>query len=328
MLIEEAHENGARYSKACEVVGISLRTLQRWKRGCLNDRRKGSKKTVPRKVSQEIREEIVAVCNEPRFRDQTPYEIVPQLLTEGRYLASESTIYRILRERDLLHHRSELRVRHRHSKPPERRATGPDQVYTWDITYMGRTIRGLYYYAYVVTDIFDKSIVGWAVHAEESETHSRALFERILKGRRISLKALHADNGHPMKGVSLMALLIDLKVAVSHSRPRTSNDNPYIESLFKTMKYHVTYPKAFETLEDARQWMGAFVNWYNTEHLHSSIGYITPEQMRTGRAAAIFEQRNATMCQAHTEYPERWRSRPVKQWSVLREVVLNPDMVE
>ena len=135
MLIEEAHENGARYSKACEVVGISLRTLQRWKSGCLNDRRKGSKKTVPRKVSQEAREEIVAVCNEPRFRDQTPYEIVPQLLTEGRYLASESTIYRILRERDLLHHRSELRVRHRHSKPPERRATGSDQVYTWDITY-------------------------------------------------------------------------------------------------------------------------------------------------------------------------------------------------
>ncbi|ABL66223.1 helix-turn-helix domain-containing protein [Chlorobium phaeobacteroides] len=135
MLIEEAHENGARYSKACEVVGISLRTLQRWKSGCLNDRRKGSKKTVPRKVPQEIREEIVAVCNEQRFRDQTPYEIVPQLLTEGRYLASESTIYRILRERDLLHHRSELRVRHRHSKPPERRATGSDQVYTWDITY-------------------------------------------------------------------------------------------------------------------------------------------------------------------------------------------------
>jgi putative transposase len=325
MLIEEAHENGARYSKACAIVGISLRTLQRWKSGCLNDRRKGSKKTVPRKVPQETREAIITVCNEPRFRDQTPYEIVPQLLTEGRYLASERTIYRILREHDLLHHRSELRVRHRHSKPPERRATGPDQVYTWDITYMGRTIRGLFYYAYVVTDIFDKSIVGWAVHEEESETHSRALFERILKGRRRSLKALHADNGHPMKGVTLMALLKDLKVASSHSRPRTSNDNPYIESLFKTMKYHVTYPKAFETLEDARHWIGEFVNWYNTEHLHSSIGYVTPHQMRYGQAKAIFEQRNKVLQLAREIHPERWGSRPAREWSINREVVLNPD---
>ena len=160
-------------------------------------------------------------------------------------------------------------MRHRHSKPPEQRATGPDQVYTWDITYMGCTIRGLFYYAYVVTDIFDKSIVGWDVHAEESETNSRALLKRILKGRHISLTALHADNGHPMKGVTPMALLKDLKVAVLHSRPRTSNANPYVESLFKTMKYHVTYPKAFDTLDDARQWMGKFVNWYNTEHMHS-----------------------------------------------------------
>ncbi|RNA64493.1 DDE domain-containing protein, partial [Prosthecochloris sp. ZM_2] len=165
-------------------------------------------------------------------------------------------------------------------------------VYTWDITYMARTIRGLFFYAYVIKDIFDKSIVGWSIHAEESERHSRALFERVLKGRRIQLKALHADNGHPMKGVSLMGLLQDLNVAVSHSRPRTSNDNPYIESLFKTMKYHVTYPRAFDTLADARQWMADFVHWYNTEHLHSSIGYVTPHQMRYGQADAIFEQRN------------------------------------
>jgi len=325
MLIEEAHENGARYSKACEVVGISHRTLQRWKQCGLNDRRKGSKKTVVRKVPQETRDEIMSVCNEPRFRDLTPYEIVPQLLEEGRYLASERTIYRILKEADQLHHRSESRVRHRHSKPPERRATGSDQVYTWDITYMARTIRGFFFYAYVIKDIFDKSIVGWSIHAEESERHSRALFERVLKGRRIQLKALHADNGHPMKGVSLMGLLQDLNVAVSHSRPRTSNDNPYIESLFKTMKYHVTYPRAFDTLADARQWMADFVHWYNTEHLHSSIGYVTPHQMRYGQAEAIFEQRNDAINRARELHPERWGSRPAKQWIINREVVLNPD---
>ncbi|ACF47106.1 Integrase catalytic region [Prosthecochloris aestuarii DSM 271] len=325
MLIEEAHGNGARYSKACEVVGISHRTLQRWKQCGLKDRRKGSQKTVVRKVPQETRDEIINVCNEPRFRDLTPYEIVPQLLEEGRYLASERTIYRILRKADQVHHRSELRVGYRHAKPPERKATGPNQVYTWDITYMGRTVRGLFYYAYVVKDLFDRSIVGWAVHEEESEKHSRALFARILNGGKVKLKALHADNGHPMKGDTLMALLQKLNVAVSHSRPRTSNDNSFIESLFKTMKYHVTYPNAFDTLEDARSWMGDFVHWYNTEHLHSSIGYVTPHQMRHGQAESIFELRNEEINQARQLHPERWGSRPAKQWIVNREVVLNPD---
>jgi transposase InsO family protein len=172
MLLEEAHQNRARYSKACEVVGISNRTLQRWKCGDLLDRLKGSKKIVVRKVSQQTRAEIINFCNEPLFRDQTPYEIVPQLLEEGRYLASESTFYRILREADQMHHRSQMRVRHRHGKPPEGKATGSDQVYTWAITYMNQTIRGLFYYAYVVKDIYDRSIVGWAVHEEESETHN------------------------------------------------------------------------------------------------------------------------------------------------------------
>jgi len=323
--IEEAHEQGARYIAACDLIGISTRTLQRWKREGLRDRRKGANKRVNRKVPMETREEIVNVCNEQRFRDLTPYEIVPQLLSEGCYLASESTFYRVLREKGQVHHRSELRVGHRHSKPPERRATGSDQVYSWDITYMNRTVRGMYYYAYVVKDIFDKAIVGWAVHTEESEIHSRALFERMLKGQRTTVRYVHSDNGHPMKGVSLMALLKELKVDVSHSRPRTSNDNAYIESLFKTMKYHVTYPNAFDTLEDARLWMGEFVNWYNTAHQHSSIGYVTPHQLRHGQANAIYGQRNATLQLARTMYPERWGARPARAWEMNREVVLNPD---
>jgi len=313
---------------ACEVVGISLRTLQRWKHGALQDQRKGSKKRVVRKISLDIRDAIIEQCNNKRFRDQNPYEIVALLLNDGCYLASVRTFYRVLKERNLQHHRSNVRVPGRHAKPPEQKATASNQVYTWDITYMARTVKGLFFYAYVIMDIFDKNIIGWAVHEEESGRHSRDLFDRTLKGRKITIRALHADNGSPMKGITLMALLQELKVEVSHSRPRTSNDNPFSESLFKTMKYRVNYPGRFDSLDQARQWLALFVHWYNTEHLHSSIGYITPEQMRTGRAAAIFEQRNATMCQAHTEYPERWGSRPVKQWQVLRKVVLNPDMVE
>ena len=323
--IEQAHSDGARYSKACEVVGISLRTLQRWKREGLADRRKGSKKTVVRKLSPESREQILHVCNEPRFRDLTPHEIVPQLAQEGRYLASERTMYRVLKEHNQVHHRSESRVRQRRSKPPERKARGSDQVYTWDITWMQSRVRGLFYYAYVITDIFDKSIVGWAVHEQESESHSRALFARVLKGRPIRLKAVHADNGHPMKGIMLMAFLQSLKVSVSHSRPRTSNDNPFIESLFKTLKYHVTYPAAFASVDDARRWMGDFVHWYNTQHMHSSIGYVTPHQMRTGQAQEIFRKRNRTIKLAKKQHPERWGSRPTRKWSAIREVVLNPD---
>ena len=250
-LIDEAHSNGARYQMACEFVGISLRTLQRWKKGALQDQRKGSKKRVVRKITFTIRDAIFEQCTSIRFLDLNPYEIVALLLNEGRYLASIRTFSRVLKEQDLQLHRSNLRVRSGHAKPPEQRATASDQVYTWDITYMARTVKGLFFYAYVIMYIFDKTIVGWAVHEEESGRYSRDLFDRTLNGKKVKLKALHADNGGPMKGITLMALLKELKVEVSHSRPRTSNDNPFIESLFKTMKYRVNYPERFEDLIEA-----------------------------------------------------------------------------
>jgi len=324
-LIDEAHQTGARYSKACNVVGISLRTLQRWKSGGREDKRKGASKRVVRKLSAATRQEVIAECNSQRFCDHNPHKIVPLLLNEGRYIASVRTFYRILKEEKLLHHRSNTQVRKKRSKPPERKATKSNQVWCWDITWMSRDVRGLFYYAYVITDIFDKSIVGWAVHDRESDAHSRELFDCTLNGRHIALKALHADNGGPMKGVTLMALLRDLKVEVSHNRPRTSNDNPFIESLFKTLKYQVTYPLQFKDIGHAREWMASFVNWYNTEHLHSAIDYVTPEQMRSNQAAAIFEKRNETMQDAQAENPERWGSRKAKWWGAPKEVVLNKD---
>ena len=177
----------------------------------------------------------------------------------------------------------------------------------------------------MIIDIFDRAIVGWAVHEEESEYHSRDLFERTLQGRKVRLQALHSDNGHPMKGVSLMALMRELNVEISHNRPRVSNDNPFIESLFKTLKYRVNYPLRFRDLNHAREWLAEFVQWYNTEHLHSAIGHVTPEQLRTGEAAKIFERRNGVMQKARTEYPERWGSRSMKIWSAPQEVALNPD---
>ena len=224
-----------------------------------------------------------------------------------------------------MHHRSNTKPRNGCGKPPEQLATGSDQVYCWDITWLPRTVKGLFYYAYVVIDIFDKTIVGWAVHDEESERYSRDLFERTLQGRKVVMRALHADNGHPMKGISLMALLRELNVEISHNRPRVSNDNPFIESLFKTLKYRVNYPLRFRDLNHAREWMAGFVNWYNAEHLHSAIGHVTPQQLRTGEAELIFERRNAVMRQAWAAYPERWGSRPLKHWKAPDVVVLNPE---
>jgi len=286
--------------------------------------RKGSHKRVVRKLSPEDRKAIVTLCNSSEYRDLTPHQIVPLLLNEGCYLASASTFYRVLKERNMVHHRSNTRVKRKMSKPPERQASKPNQVWCWDITWLPQMVLGLFFYAYVIIDIFDKSIVGWAIHDTESDSHSRDLFERVSIGQKICFESLHSDNGGPMKGITLMALLAYLNVEVSFNRPRVSNDNPFIESLFRTIKYHVSYPLRFKDIETARSWMADFVDWYNTCHLHSSIGYVTPQQMRSGEAQVIFARRNAAMALAKSDNPERWGSRKTKIWKSPEMVTLNP----
>lgn len=300
-----------------------MRTLQRWKINGCGDKRKGSFKRVVRKLDSVVRKEIILTCNDKLYRDYNPHEIVPLLLNSGKYLASVRTLYRILKEEKLLHHRSNVRVKRGRSKPPERRATKSDQVWSWDITWLPQTVRGLFFFAYVIVDIYDKYIVGWSVHNEEKDAHSKDLFQRTLSGKNPRILSVHSDNGQPMKGITLMALLDDLKVSVSHSRPRVSNDNAFVESLFKTLKYTAKYPLRFRDIKHAREWMASFVNWYNTEHLHSSIGYVTPLQLRTAEAAEIFNRRNATMQLAKKQHPERWGNRNLKVWGAPREVILN-----
>ena len=267
-------------------------------------------------------------CNSVTYRDNNPYDIVSELLNEGRYLASVSTFYRVLREVDQVHHRSNTNVTRHQSKPPERVATGSNEVWCWDITWMPRSVKGLFYYAYVILDIYDRSIVGWAIHETESVDYSKALFAATLLKHQAEGTAIHADNGHPMRGLTLMALFQLLSIKVSHNRPRTSNDNPYIESWFKTMKYQGSYPRSFATIDDAKEWMAVFVDWYNHEHLHSALDYVTPAQVRHGEAEAIFQQRNATMMKAKEAFPERWGTRQVKVWKAPHTVVLNPDNTE
>jgi len=207
----------------------------------------------------------------------------------------------------------------------QRRTSLPNKVWCWDITWLPKTIKGEFYYAYVIIDIFDRSIVGWAVHEKESEIHSRDLFETLSRGRNIVFKCLHSDNGAPMRGSSLLAFLSSMDVKVSFSRPRTSNDNPFIESLFRTLKYNAKYPLRFKDIEHVREWIADFVNWYNTQHLHSAIGYVTPEQMRSGKAMEIFRKRRECGKSESKRILKCWGKRKPHIWQYTGEVILNPE---
>ena len=322
-LIEEAVDTGARCVKACEVLEVSVRTYQRWKESAHGDRRKGSKKHVLRKLTAEERQQVIDTACEQRFQNRTPYEIVATLAQEGTYLASVSTFYRILRAENKLHHRSESRPATKHSTPPELVATGPNQVFSWDITYLKTGVSGMFLYAYLIVDVWSRKIVGWSVEAVESEEYAVQLFRSLARRLNLRDARLHSDNGNPMKGSTMLMTLYALGVIPSFSRPRVHDDNPYSEALFKTLKYTVGYPRYFNNLEHAREWMAAFVDWYNNEHLHSAIGYVTPQQRHDGSAEAIFQARNQAFEEAYRRHPERWSRQP-RRWNAPQVVYLNP----
>jgi transposase InsO family protein len=324
-IIQEAITNGARLKRACDTVEISIRTYQRWKAGELKDKRKGAQKRIPRKLTTEEEAKIIRLCCSPEFKDFNPYDIFIILLETGTYIASIRTIYRVLKKANLLHHRSNKKPGTRKSAPKEAVATGPNQVWCWDITWLPTRVKGIFLYSYMIIDIWDKSIVGWSIHEEENEAHAKDLFDQVLAEQGYPDVHIHSDNGNPMKGLSLLALFYFLKISNTYSRPRVSNDNPFIESFFGTMKCSVKYPGRFDTIDEAREWMARFVAYYNTEHRHSGIAYFTPKQMRTGSYKTIVDIRNKTMQEAYRKNPARW-SRNAKQWDKDFTVYLNPSL--
>lgn len=195
--------------------------------------------------------------------------------------------------------------------------TRPNQVWAWDITWLKTDVLGFFKYAYSIIDLFDRSIVGWTIEDTESDSHARNLFERVIRNQKTIPKLIHADNGAPMRGVSLGAFLDSLKITRSHSRPRCSDDNAFIESWHKTLKYSVGYPSHFKSLEHARTWYADFIHWYNNHHQHSALGYVTPHQRRTGEANAIYAKRNKTILDAKLKNPLRWRNKKVRTYGAL-----------
>lgn len=327
-LIDEAVQNGARQKLACELVGIASRTYQRWNQGdeLSEDQRIYHNAPIHNKLSEAVRQEILSVINQPEYSTLTPYQIVPTLLDLGQYIASESTFYRVMREHNQLKHRGKGTAVQR-KKPQPLKATGANELFSWDITYLLSSIKGQYYYLYLVMDIYSRKIVGWQVHDCESSAHAADLIEDIVHREKIDKNQLvvHSDNGSPMKGATLRAKMIDLEITPSYSRPCVSNDNPYSESLFKTVKYHYTFPEdPFTGLNEARAWVEKFVLWYNDEHQHSAIKFVTPNQRHNGLDKTILENRKKVIEQARKNHPERWNGRKTRDLTPLKVVYLNP----
>lgn len=330
-LIEQACQNGARLHKACAQIGLSARTVQRWKNplAAVGDRRVctlRAKVVPPNKLSLAEREAAMLVLNSNEFKDLPPSQIVPRLADAGCYVASESTLYRLLRQARQLTHRGLTRAPCRACKPRALVATKPDQIYSWDITYLPALVRGMYFYLYLFVDIFSRKIVGWQVYDRESADLAAQLLQGICEQQGIAEGQLtvHNDNGSPMKGETMLATMQRLGIANSRSRPSVSNDNPYSESLFRTLKYRPQLPvKPFEDLLHARRWVTEMVHWYNHEHRHSAIRFITPTQRHAGIDKALLNQRASVYAAARERHPDRWTGQ-ARNWSPIEEVHLNP----
>jgi len=327
-LVAQATQAGARRAKACAVIGISLRSLQRWADEP-EDRRAGPRRISANALSEAERRKLIAIATSPEMRDLSPKQIVPRLADRGEYVASESTFYRVLRDEALDERRGRMRPPSAY-RPRAHTATAAWQVASWDITFLRSHVRGAFFHLYMVEDIWSRKILGWDVHENESAEHAAALIENVRQSamrERADLSGwiLHADNGGPMKGSTMLATMQRLGVVPSFSRPRVSDDNPFSEALFRTLKYCPEYPRhGFASVDAARAWVAAFVDWYNNQHLHSGIGFVTPAARHDGRDVDQLAQRRRVYARARRRRPERWTG-CARAWVRPQAVYLNPE---
>lgn len=327
-LVGDAIAAGARQERACSAISLSARTLQRWQRDqSRSDQRPVRVQTPKNQLSESERQSLLAVANSDEFGHLAPSQIVPRLADAGQYIASESTFYRVLKAHSQLQHRSAQRPRQQRNKPRALCATAPNELFSWDITYLPTLVIGAYFYLYLFMDIFSRKIVGWQIYETESSELAAEVMRDICERENIAPNqvVLHSDNGSPMKGATMLATLQSLGVMPSFSRPAVSNDNPYSESLFKTLKYRPDYPaRAFENLFAARQWVGTFVHWYNHEHRHSAVRFVTPDERHAGQDTVLLAKRSEVYEAAKAKHPQRW-SGSTRNWEPVRVVHLNPD---
>ena len=326
-----ATQTGARPAAACAEIGLSPRTLRRWQGPdgeIREDRRPCADRTTPaNKLSQEERDRIVVTCDGPEFASLPPSQIVPRLADRGTYIDSESSFYRVLRENGQNHRRGRARPATRRKPPTSFEAKAPCQVWSWDITWLPGPIAGVFFYLYLIVDIFSRKIVGWEVHDRETAEFAAQVLGRAVRAERCltSPLVLHADNGSPMKAATMKVTMERLGVTASFSRPRVSNDNPFSEALFRTCKYTPKWPtRGFAAINEARVWVQGFVRWYNLEYRHSGIRFVTPERRHRGEDPALLAERHRIYQLARAAHPERW-SGPTRNWQPIGSVWLNPE---
>jgi len=338
--IEQACADGARLARACALAGIDAGTLRRWKAGDglrQGDRRPDADRPIPsHALSEAERARIIEIANEPRFAETPPARIVPALADEGIYIASESSFHRVLRAHGQMNRRGRaqpprtsplLRVL---SRPPTTHiATSPAEVWCWDVTFLPAQIQGRWFYFYLILDLYSRKIVGFEVHDTDSAEHAAHLARRTALAEGVHAMpvrpVLHGDNGATLKATTVLAMLHWLGIKPSYSRPRVSDDNAFAEALFRTAKYRPEFPpKGFADLEAARQWALRFVQWYNHEHRHSGIRYVTPAQRHAGQDGRVLDARHALYQDARQRNPQRW-SGPTRDWTPIGAVTLNPE---
>ena len=329
-LIEDAVAAGARRTEACAEMAFSARTLRRWTAGgqVHADQRSVAPRPDPRnKLSGEECATILSLCNSTEFANLPPSQIVPKLADQGRYLASESSFYRILRSDGQQHHRGRAKPPVRRKPPTSYKASAPCEVWTWDITWMPGPVAGMFFYLYLIVDIFSRKIVGWEVHERESADLAATLIRQAVMSEGCITRplVLHADNGSPMKGATMKVTMEKLGITASYSRPRVSNDNPFSEALFRTCKYRPDWPtKGFAARTDAQAWVKSFASWYNGEHLHSAIRFVTPNERHAGQDSATLANRAILYANACAQKPERWSGK-IRNWQPAGPVWLNPE---
>ena len=294
---------------ACAALGVSRATVHRHR--VRRDRPSAvlpqPRPTPSRALSEEQREVVLSVLREERFVDQAPAEIYATLLDEGTYHCSIRTMYRLLAENGEVHERRR-QLRHPSYQKPELLAEGPNEIWSWDITKLMGPAKWTYFYLYVIIDIFSRRVVGWCVADTESANLFKPLLEASIARHPVlpGQLTLHADRGAPMTAKATALLLAELGITKSHSRPHTSNDNPFSESHFKTLKYQPEFPKRFGCIEDARAFCRRFFDWYNQDHHHAGLGLMTPDQVHYGQVDAVYAARQQILERAYAATPERF----------------------
>jgi len=299
---------------ACRAMDVPRATFYReMKRISEPEKEPISKSKSPRALSDSEHQKVLAELNSDRFCDKAPREVYATLMDEGVYLSSISTMYRILNQEGQVKERRK-QLRHPNYKKPELLATMPNEVYSWDITKLLGPVKWTYFYLYVIMDIFSRYIVGWMVATRESATLAKKLISETCTKQRIEQGQLtvHADRGPSMRSKLVAHLLADMGVTKTHNRPYVSNDNPYSESQFKTLKYRPEFPKRFGCIQDARSFCLTFFDWYNKEHKHTGIGLMTPEIVHYGLAEEVISARQKVLDAAYRAHPERFVKKPPK----------------